>query len=80
MRAFPVYRQQDTTQVNGTGRPLDGVIFHTGQVAVWGRTDIEGAKHGDSSIELFNSWEGFKFAHIDSHPENLSRIEFFDLE
>jgi hypothetical protein len=80
MKVFTVYRQQDETQVSGTGRIMDGVIFHTGQVAICWRTDIEGAKHGHSSVELFNTWEGFKFVHVESHPDNLSRIVFFDLE
>lgn len=79
MRAFTMYRESDESKVSGTGRILDGIIFHTGQVVICWRTDIEGSKHGHSSIEMFQSWASFKFIHVDSHPTNISKIEFFEL-
>ena len=80
MRAFTMYRGADESNVSGTGRILDGIIFHTGQVVICWRTDIEGAKHGHASLEIFQSWESFQFIHVDAHPGNQSRIEFFDID
>ena len=79
MQSFTLYRGADESGISGTGRILDGVVFHTGQVVICWRTDIEGAAHGHSSIEIFKDFEGFKFLHVDSHPENLSRIEFTEI-
>jgi len=74
-RLFTVVRNQDESGVSGTGRVLDGIVFHTGQVIVCWRTDID--KHGVSSLGIYNSWEDFKFIHIDSHPSNKTEIIWF---
>lgn len=70
LRSFTLVRKNDESGVSGTGRVLDGVVFHTGQVVVCWRTDIEASKHGYSSLGLYESWDAFSFIHIDSHPEN----------
>ncbi len=33
-RLFTLFRHVDESGISGTGRVLDGVIFHTGQVVV----------------------------------------------
>ena len=78
LRTFTVYRSVDAGGVSGTGRIMDGVIFHNGWVVVCWRTDIEGAKHGHTSIGTYPSWETFRYLHIDSHPDNRSVITFGD--
>lgn len=74
MKTFTVIRLGDESGVSGTGRVLDGVVFHNGQVVICWRTDIEGSKHGASSLGIYNSWEDFKYIHIDSHPANMTQI------
>lgn len=73
-RVFTMVRNADKSGVSGTGRVLDGVVFHNGQVVVCWRTDIDAAKHGDSSIGIYPSWEAFKHIHISSHPDNKTEI------
>ncbi|MFC5849191.1 hypothetical protein [Deinococcus petrolearius] len=68
-RLFTVIRQADTTGISGTGRVLDGVIFHTGQVVVCWRSE-------HSSIVVFPSWEAFEAVHLHAHPENEAQVIF----
>ncbi len=75
-RLFTMHRGGDESGVSGTGRILDGVLFHTGQVVICWRTDIEAAKHGHSSLGIYPSWEAFEFIHIKSHPTNGTRLEW----
>jgi len=75
-RMFTMIRRFDTTGVSGTGRVLDGVIFHTGQVVVSWRSDLDESTPGYSSICIYPSWEAFKHVHIDPHPENQTEILF----
>ncbi len=74
MKTFTVIRIRDESGVSGTGRIIDGVLFHTGQVVICWRTDIEGSKHGASSLGIYKTWDEFKFIHIDSHPSNMTQI------
>jgi hypothetical protein len=69
-------RVADESGVSGTGRVLDGVVWHNGQVTICWRTDVEGSKHGHSSLGIYPSWEAFEFIHIKSHPANQTRIEW----
>lgn len=77
---FSVYRKRDSSGVSGNGRVMDGVIFHNGWVSVCWRTDVDAAAHGYSSIAVYQSFEAFRFIHIDSHPENESKIVFTSSE
>lgn len=72
-RVFYLVRNSDATGISGTGRVLDGVVFHTGQVVVCWRTDVNQVS-GFNSIAIYPSWEAFKHIHIDSHPENESEV------
>ncbi len=73
---FTVIRQHDASGVSGTGRVLDGVIFHTGQVVVCWRADVRDDGRGYSSLGVYPSWRAFKHVHIDSHPENRTQVIF----
>ena len=77
-RLFSVIRIGDASGVSGTGRILDGVLFHNGQVAICWRTDVEGAKHGFTSLGIYPSWEAFEFIHITSHPTNDTEVDWHD--
>jgi hypothetical protein len=74
-RLFSLHRVIDASDVSGTGRVLDGVVFHNGQVVVCWRSDVrEGG--GYSSLGVYPCWEAFLAVHVTPHPENLGRIEW----
>jgi len=75
-KMFTVIRHFDATGISGVGRIVDGIIFHTGQVVVCWRSDINESKLGYSSISIYPSWEAFRQIHIDSHPENQTEVLF----
>ncbi len=75
-RLFTLLRHVDESSISGTGRVLDGVIFHTGQVVVCWRTDINTGKPGYSSIAVYPSWETFLSVHVQPHPLNATEIRF----
>lgn len=79
-RAFTVIRVNDESGVSGVGRVLDGVLFHTGQVVICWRTDVEAATHGFSSLGIYPSWKAFEFIHIESHPTNETQVVWLDEE
>lgn len=76
MKTFTVVRNGDESGVSGTGRILDGALFHNGKVAVCWRTDTDGTKYGDSSIGIYDSFGAFRRIHIDSHPDNKTEIHW----
>lgn len=67
-------RHQDETGISGTGRVLDGVIFHTGQVVVCWRSDLRAEKPGFSSLVIYDSWEAFMSIHVTPHPAGQTEI------
>lgn len=77
LRLFTLIRHIDESGISGTGRVLDGVIFHTGQVVVCWRTDTSLEKPGYSSLSIYPSWEAFLHVHVHPHPENATEIKFF---
>lgn len=76
-RLFSLIRHMDESGISGTGRVLDGVIFHTGQVVICWRTDLNSEKLGYSSIAIYPSWEAFLQVHIQPHPPGAMDISFF---
>ena len=75
-RIFTVMRGADESGVSGTGRVLDGCIFHNGQVVVCWRGDINSEKSGYSSLAIYPCWEAFHRVHIGAHPGNKTEIVF----
>lgn len=73
---FTMIRQQDETGISGTGRVLDGTVFHTGQVVVCWRSDLRVDKPGFSSLVIYNSWEAFLAIHVEPHPAEQTKIVF----
>lgn len=59
LRLFTFIRHADETGISGTGRALDGTVFHTGQVVVGGRSDLQPGNPGFSSLVLYDSWAAF---------------------
>jgi hypothetical protein len=64
-------RKQDENHISGTGRVLDGALFHSGKTVICGRTE---EKHGYTALGLYDSFEAFKFIHNASHPTNKTEI------
>lgn len=77
-RVFRLERLVDESGVSGTGRVLDGVVFHTGQVVVCWRSDVSADKTGYSSIAIYPSMEAFSAIHVDPHPPGTARVSFSD--
>ena len=75
-RLFTLIRRDDESGVSGTGRVLDGVIFHTGQVVVCWRSDINPAAPGYSSIAVYPSWEAFLHVHVAAHAAGAMEVVF----
>jgi hypothetical protein len=77
-RLFTVIRHHDESGISGTGRVLDGVIFHTGQVVVCWRSDIQPEQPSYSSLAIYPSWDAFLHVHVTPHPSNATEIHFAD--
>lgn len=75
-RVFTLIRHMDESGISGTGRVLDGVVFHTGQVVVCWRSDINPEKPGYSSLAIYPSWEAFLHIHVHPHSQNGTQISF----
>jgi hypothetical protein len=75
-RTFTLIRRLDESGVSGTGRVLDGVVFHTGQVVVCWRTDLNSGEPGFSSLAIYPSWEAFLHVHVVPHPAGSSEVRF----
>lgn len=73
---FTLFRHVDETGVSGTGRVLDGALFHTGQVVVCWRTDLNTGPSGFSSLAIYPSWEAFQHVHVDPHPAGAAEVRF----
>lgn len=74
---FTLLRHQDETGVSGTGRVLDGIIFHTGQVVICWRSDLNENSTGFSSVAIYPSWEAFLSVHVRPHAEGAAEVVFF---
>lgn len=75
-RLFTVVRNFDQSGISGTGRVLDGVIFHNGQVVTCWRSDVNEVNLGFTSLGVYPSWEAFLRIHVEPHPENQTEIKF----
>lgn len=75
-KLFTLIRHVDESGISGTGRVLDGVIFHTGQVVVCWRSDIHMEKPGYSSLAIYPSWEAFLHIHVHPHPPSTTEVRF----
>lgn len=77
-RLFTLIRHFDESGISGTGRVLDGVLFHTGQVVVCWRSDLNVENPGYSSLVIYPSWDAFTYVHIRPHPPGAADIQFAD--
>jgi hypothetical protein len=77
-RLFTLIRREDESGVSGTGRVLDGVIFHTGQVVICWRSDLRMPSAGYSSMTIYPSWEAFLHIHVAPHADGAHEVCFRD--
>jgi len=78
-RLFTLIRKIDPSGISGTGRVLDGVIFHTGQVVTCWRTDLNVQDKGIdaySTLGIYPSYEAFLHVHVKPHPDGASVVKF----
>jgi hypothetical protein len=78
-KLFTLVRKNDHSGISGTGRVLDGVIFHTGQVVTCWRTDLNVKGKGIdafSTIGIYPSYEAFLHVHVKPHPEGSNEVIF----
>lgn len=75
-KLFTLIRHADESGISGVGRVLDGVIFHTGQVVVCWRADINAPEPGYSSLAIYPSWDAFLHVHVHPHPAEQTEIRF----
>ena len=75
-KLFSLVRLLDETGVSGTGRVLDGIVFHTGQVVVCWRSDLLPTGDGFSSLGIYPSWQAFLRIHVEPHAEGATEIRF----
>lgn len=75
-RLFTLLRHADQTGISGTGRVLDGVVFHNGKVVVCWRSDLREDLPGHTSLTVYDSWEGFVAIHVAPHPPEQSEIRY----
>lgn len=73
---FTLIRHHDESGISGTGRVLDGVIFHTGQVVICWRSNVHSDGVGYSSLGVYPSWDAFLHVHVQSHPSGQTEIRF----
>jgi len=77
-RLFTMVRGKDETGISGTGRVLDGIIFHTGKVAVcWRSDDPNSTSPARPSINIYDSLKDFMDTHINYHNNDASLV-FYD--
>lgn len=77
---FTLIRHVDESGVSGTGRVLDGVVFHTGQVVVCWRSDLNPDQPGFSSLAVYPSWDAFLHVHVEPHAPGAAEIRFISGE
>jgi hypothetical protein len=78
-KLFTLVRYKDESGVSGEGRVLDGTIFHTGQVVICWRSDLNANQPGFSSIAIYPSWEAFLHVHVDPHPRESMNVRFLSI-
>ena len=78
-KLFSLIRRIDQSGISGTGRVLDGVIFHTGQVVTCWRSDLnvkDKSIDAYSTLGIYPSYEAFLHVHVKPHPEGANEVVF----
>jgi hypothetical protein len=70
-KTFHMIRHSDESGISGTGRILNGVVFPDGITVIRWCSNNPEAKN---STAIHDSFEAFKFLHIDCHPNNETEV------
>ena len=74
-RTFHIIRHKDESAISGTGKVLNGVVFPDGLCVIrWCSSN----PNANPSIGIYDSFEDFKYFHIDCHPDNKTEIVWHD--
>lgn len=74
-RTFHIIRHKDEGGISGTGQVLNGVVFPDGLCVIrWCSSN----PNANPSIGIYDSFEDFKYFHIDCHPANETEIVWHD--
>jgi hypothetical protein len=74
IQVFKMIRNNDESQISGTGVVLQGVLWPDGHVTLqWCVEDKP------PSETRYNSWKDFKLLHIDMHATNDTEIVWYDI-
>ena len=76
IKTFTLYRANSLGSPSGTGRVLDGIVFHNGWTVVCWRTDIDASMNGLSSIGFYPTWEAFSQLHLNARPGYQPTVVF----
>lgn len=73
IKTFYIIRNHDESNISGTGKVLNGVVFPDGVTVIrWCSKN----KNASPSTAIYDSFEDFKYYHIDCHPTNETEIVF----
>ena len=74
-KMFTLVRNKDESGISGTGRVLDGIIYHTGQVVVCWRSDDPNSKSpARPSLGIYDSLKDFLDTHVNNHDNDTDLI------
>lgn len=74
IQVFKMIRNNDESQISGTGVVLRGVLWPDGHVTL--QWCVEDKPPSETRYE---SWKDFKLLHIDMHPVNDTEIVWYDI-
>lgn len=66
-------RQADESGFSGTGKVLEGTVFPDGVTVI--KWCVEGKPN---SIAIYQTFEDFKYIHVDSHPTNGTEFHWIN--
>lgn len=72
LKIFDMERQDDESGISGTGLVASGIVFPDGKVVLRWNTET-------ASTTEFDSYEDFLKIHVKSHPDNKTKIHFYNL-
>jgi len=74
---FYVIRHKDESGISGTGIVLNGAVFPDGTTVI---RRCSSNPNANPSTCIYDTFEDFKYYHIDCHPTNETEIIWYDEE
>lgn len=73
LKVFDMERQNDESGISGTGLVASGIVFPDGKVVLRWNSEM-------ASTTEFDSYEDFKNIHVKSHPNNKTKLHYYNLD